>query len=558
MAEYWNLERLTREWTARGLNRRDLMRLIGGGAGMTALLTMMGVRPEGAAAQGEGAQVRVLWRQPVTLNPLFSTSGNEQQVERLMFGALVKMSGDLVPTPDLCESIDVSDDAKVYTFKLKSGITFTDGQPLTAQDVVFTLERALDAKTGSIWRGRLLGIDGAQAYSDGTADSVSGIATPDDLTVQLTMANADAAFLPNFCNFSGLGIMPRHVLESVAPDQLQAHDFSLNPSVTAGAYKFVQFQPDQLLEMEANPNYVGGAPAVDRIFLRILTVDVGLAELETGGLDLMSLPVSESERVRGFQNVTVVAVPSPSIDFFAVNVERPYLQNKQVRKAMMHAIDREGIVAQVLQGEGTVVNSSIIGPDWMGIPEGLDPYEYDPDKAKQLLTDSGFDTNQSIEIMHLPGNKEKDAAVVIMQEQLRQVGFKIEIRNVEVAELNERYIQKTDFDLFYNSGGVFRADPGISATYFLTRNFTPAGGNGSHYSNPQVDDLFAQGQAAPTQEERKTIYTQIAQILNDELPWIFLWSPNSLYGVNNRLQGFVAPSYTDNKFWNAETWSVTG
>ncbi|MEA2512631.1 MAG: peptide/nickel transport system substrate-binding protein [Thermomicrobiales bacterium] len=557
MAEYWNLDRLAQEWTARGLSRRDLMRLVAGGAGMTALLTVMGRSPEGVAAQGSGAQVSVLWKDPVTLNPLFSTSGSEQQVERLMFGALVKMSGDLVPTPDLSESIDVSEDAKIYTFKLKSGITFTDGQPLTSKDVAFTLERALDSRTASIWRGRLLGIEGAEAFSNQEATTISGLATPDDLTVQITLTTPDASFLPIFCNFSGLGIMPNHVLGGIAPDQLQAHPFSLAPDVTAGAYKFVRFEPNQFLEIESNPNYVGGAPAVERIFLRILTTDVGQAQLETGEIDLMSLPVSEAERVRGLANVTVVSVPSPSMDFLALNLERPYLQNKAMRQAMMHAIDREGIVKQVLQGEGTVVNSPIFGPDWMGIPEGLAPYPYDPDKAKELIASSGFDTSQALSIMHLPGTKEKDAAIAIMQEQLRQVGFKVDILQVDVAELNRRYIQEADFDLFYNAGGVFRADPGISGTYFLTRNFTPNGGNGSHYSNPTVDDLYAKGQAAPTPEERKAVYTDLAKILNDELPWIFLWSPNSLYAASKRLQGFVPPSYTDNKFWNAETWTVT-
>jgi peptide/nickel transport system substrate-binding protein len=351
--------------------------------------------------------------------------------------------------------------------------------------------------------------------------------------------------------------MPNHVLGGIAPDQLQAHPFSLAPDVTAGAYKFVRFEPNQFLEVESNPNYVGGAPAVERIFLRILTTDVGQAQLETGEIDLMSLPVSEAERVRGLANVTVVSVPSPSMDFLALNLERPYLQNKAMRQAMMHAIDREGIVKQVLQGEGTVVNSPIFGPDWMGVPEGLAPYPYDPDKAKELLASSGFDTSQALSIMHLPGTKEKDAAIAIMQEQLRQVGFKVDILQVDVAELNRRYIQEADFDLFYNAGGVFRADPGISGTYFLTRNFTPNGGNGSHYSNPTVDDLYAKGQAAPTPEERKAVYTDLAKILNDELPWIFLWSPNSLYAASKRLQGFVPPSYTDNKFWNAETWTVT-
>jgi ABC-type transport system substrate-binding protein len=197
----------------------------------------------------------------------------------------------------------------------------------------------------------------------------------------------------------------------------------------------------------------------------------------------------------------------------------------------------------------------------MGIPEGLNEYPYDPDKAKQLLDSSGFDKSQKLEILHLPvasgGSKEKDAAVAIMQQQLKQVGFNIDIRNIDVNELNTRYVEKADFDIFYNGGGVFRADPSISGSYFLTRNFTPNGGNASHYSNPQVDDLYAQGQAAGDQAQRKQIYTEIAKILNDEVPWIYLWSPNSIYAASSRLQGFVAPSYVDNKLWNAETWSVT-
>ena len=140
MAQRWNLDRLAAEWEARGLDRRELLRLVAGGSAMTAIITLMGTKPLDAAAapavqEGEG-QINVLWRQPVTLNPLYSTSGSEQQVERLMFGALVKMSGDLVPTPDLAESIDVSDDVTVYTFNLHQDITFNDGEPLTAEDVV--------------------------------------------------------------------------------------------------------------------------------------------------------------------------------------------------------------------------------------------------------------------------------------------------------------------------------------------------------------------------------------------------------------------------------------
>lgn len=561
MAEFWNMDRLAAEWEARGLDRRELFKVVAGGSALTAIMTLMGTRPLGAsaapAAQGAPNQVTVLWRQPVTLNPLYSTSGTEQQVERLMFGALVKMSGDLVPTPDLAESIDVSDDATVYTFNLHQNITFNDGEPLTSEDVVFTLETALNPEAGAIWRGRLLGIAGAEEFGDGTADSVSGIVAVDDYTVEITLAEPDSAFLPIICNFSGMGILPKHVLGDVPPDQLQAHAFSMAPDVSAGAYQFSQFQPDQFLELKANPDYFGGAPAIETMIMRIVTPNVGITQLETGEMDIMTLPVSEAERIRSLPNVTVIAVPSPSMDFLALNLNREFLQNPDLRKAMMHAIDREGIVASVLQGEGQVVNSPIFGPEWMGVPEGLEPYPYDPELAAQLLADSGFDTSQVIQIMHLPDQGVKDAVVNIIQEQWRSVGIQAEILQVDVAELNRRYITENDFDVFYNAGGVFRADPSISGSYFLTRNFTPGGGNGSHYSNERVDELYAEGQATGDPEARKAAYTEIAQILNEELPWIFLWSPNSLYAVNNRVVGFEAPSYVDNKLWNAEDWSLS-
>jgi peptide/nickel transport system substrate-binding protein len=564
MAEFWNLDQLTEAWEARGLDRRELLRLIAGGAGMSAMLALLGASPRSAAAQdaspaaAQGGQISVLWRTPITLSPIHSTSGNEQQVERLMFGALIKMSDKLEVTPDLAESVEVSDDAKVYTFKLHQNITFSDGQPLTAKDVVFTFERAVLRETGSYWRGRLLGIDGAEAFGEGQADSISGLATPDDYTVVVTLAQPDSAFLVNLGNFSGLGIMPQHILGEVPPDQMQEHPFSMEPTVTAGAFKFVRYEADQFLEIERNPEYFGDPPPLDRIFLRILTPDVGLAQIETGELNLMTLPVSEAERVRGLPGAVVASVPSPSMSFLALNMERPYLQSKELRQAMIYAIDRQGILEQVYQGEGEVVNSPIFGPEWMGTPEGLNPYEYDPDKAKELLTSSGYDPGQVIQFMTIPGNsKEGDATVAIIQEQLRQVGFNIEILQVDVAESGRRFVQETDYDMNFGGGGVFRADPSVSGTYFLTRTFSPNGGNYSHYSNPQIDELYAQGQAVKEPEERKKIYTEIAKILNDELPWIYLWSPNSLYALTDNLQGFAPPSYIDNKLWNAETWSVS-
>jgi peptide/nickel transport system substrate-binding protein len=310
--------------------------------------------------------------------------------------------------------------------------------------------------------------------------------------------------------------------------------------------------------MERNDTYWGEPAPLDRIFMRIIDTDVSLAQLETGEIDVVSVPVSELERIQGVESATVISVPSPSMDFLTINMELDYLADKNLHKALMHAIDREGIVREIYAGEATVVNSPIFGPEWMGVPEGLDPYEYDTDKAAEYLAESGWDTGRTVEILHVPGTaSERDTAIQIIQEQWRQIGFQTEILQVDAAEANRRSIQATEFELRTIGGGVFRADPGVSGTYMTTRTWTPAGGNYGHYSNPEIDELYDAAQAAADPEERRELYTEIALILNDELPWLYLYSPNSIYATSNRLAGYEAPSYIDNKLWNAETWSVS-
>jgi ABC-type transport system substrate-binding protein len=511
-----------------------------------------------AAGAQKGGKVYVLWRSPVSLNPLFSTAGSEQQVERLIFGALVKMNDKLEPVPDMAQKIEAAPDAKSYTFTLHDNVKFSDGTPLTTSDVRFTLERGIDTRTGSYWGGRLSNIAGAKEYSAQQADSVSGIATPDDKTVTISLADPDAAFLVTLCNFSGLGILPEHILKDVAPDQLQKHSFSLKPTVSAGAFKFVQYQTDQFLELARNDTYWGDPAPLDSIFLQILQPDVALAQLETGKIDLMTAAVEDSDRIKGMAGAQLLSVPSPSMDFLAINMERDFLQDKRIHQAMMYAIDRKGILEQIYQGQGEITNSPIFGPQWMGVPDGLNTYDHDPDKAKQLLKDANWDSGRTVEILHTPNvNKERDTAVQIIQNQWQSVGLNAKITQVDAAEGNRRTIQASDYDIRTVGGGVFRADPAVSGSYMTTATWTPKGGNYGHYSNPDVDKLYTEAQGKSSLDERKQLYTQIAKILNDELPWIFLYSPNSFYGATKRLVGFQPPSYIDNKLWNAETWSVS-
>jgi ABC-type transport system substrate-binding protein len=549
------LDKLAKFQTGKGLSRRRLLQATAGAAALTAVGTLNPTTVDQILAQdASGGEVKMLIRKPSTLNPLFSTSGNEQQIERLVMGALVKSNDKLAPVADLAETFEGTPDGLSYTFKLRSGLVFNDGTPLTSRDVAFTFETAAKPATGSVWQGRILAIAGAQDFADGKATSISGVETPDDLTVKVTLAAPDGTFLLTLADYSGLGILPEHALKDIAPDQLKNKTY-LEPEVTAGAYNLVKYEVDQYIELARSDTYTPKRPALDRILLPIREPSVAIADMEIGDLDIMRLPLDEVDSVEKMTNVSLSSVISPSMDHIVLNLTRPYLQDKRLRQAMMHAIDRKSIVESLLQGRGEVVNSPIFGPDWMGIPEGLNTYDYDPDKAKALLAEMNWDANQKIVALTVtPGEWYGEVAA----QQINDVGIKFELLLVDVSQLLDEILkEEPTYDSFLNGGDTYRADPNIASLFYATSQFSPAGGNMCHYSNPELDQLFVDGRASNDLTKRKEIYTKAAQILNEDVPNLFLWSPNSFFAVNNRVQGFAGPGYSDNRLWNAEDWSVT-
>ncbi len=527
--------------------------------------TAASAAPSAAAGGATGGQVSIYWTKPSTIHPLFSTAGVEQGVERQIFGALMRMNDKLTPVPDLAEKVEASADAKVWTFTLKKGLTFSDGKPLTAKDVVFTFERAIDKRSGSYWSSRLSIIDGAADYAVQKADTIKGLETPDEYTIKITLTAADAVWTQTISDFAGLCILPSHILKDTPPDQMAKSAFAFAPTPAAGAFVYSDWKADQYLEIKRNESYGAGTKAkLDKIFCKVLTQqDVGIAQLEKGEIDLMVVPVTEAERLRKNANLTVTSTPAPSVSFLALNIDRPFFKDKRIRQAMLYALDREAMAKEILKGEATVVNSTIIGPDWMGTPEGLVTYGYDVNKAKQLLKEANWDASQKVALMYTPGDKINDALVPIMQQLFKDAGIALDLLTVDTPEYNRRAVVGAtaqaagDFDIALVGGGVFRQDPNVSAKYFETVSFTPAGANYGHYSNPQVDELFKQGRAITDTTQRKQIYTKLAKILNDEVPWIYLWSPNSIHAYNKRLVGFKPPSYATHLVWNAEDWSVT-
>ncbi|MGH2549270.1 MAG: ABC transporter substrate-binding protein, partial [Thermomicrobiales bacterium] len=236
-----------------------------------------------------------------------------------------------------------------------------------------------------------------------------------------------------------------------------------------------------------------------------------------------------------------------------VNNER--VTDKRVRQAMMYGTDRKALLDAVLLGQGELVYSTIIGPEWAKYSD-LNTYDFDPEKAKTLVAESGWDTSKSLKLTWSKGFQPVELAAPVFQQQMADIGIKIELFPQETAAYVKSVVTEPDFDLFWAGGGSYRLDPDVSSSYYMTINFTPTGSNTTHYSSPELDDLFTEGRGTTDIPTRTEIYHKAATILNEDVPTLFWWSDNQIFGVNNKLQG-VKSGPNQYIWWNIQEWSFS-
>lgn len=551
-------------------------RLIATGASVAggALIARAGFAPGHASAQDAtpevrplGGTVRIAFETPATLNPLFSTAGVEQGVERQIYGALVMMTAASGPQLDLASAIDAAPDALRYTFTLADGLTFSDGVALTSADVAFTFERAMHPETGSVWHSRFQNIQGADTYAGEGVEAIPGIETPDEKTVVHNLVSPAATWLVTLGDFAGFCILPKHAFEQYAPADLQDAPFSLAPGPGAGAFTFGEYQADQFVSLNRNDFYDPPKANVDQLLLSILPQTVtAMTQLQAGEIDLLTVSVPDMSLVEENPNLTLSAEPSVQIQALAPNSTRPAFADKRVRQAMHYALDREGIASELFRGYARVINSPFFGWEWEdGQAPVSNTYPYDPDVARSLLADAGWTSDQfDIKMHYIPGDPFAESVINIVQQQYAEVGIHYELVQVDVAEYTERAgagapidgSSTSDFDLLMVTGGVMGSDPDVTARYLSTDAWSPHGSNRVHFSNARVDELFVAGRATTDVEARKAIYQEIAEIVNDEAIWIFLFQLNAIYGVNNRLKGFKAPGHPGRVISAAHEWWI--
>lgn len=502
-----------------------------------------------ASASGSNSTLNMfLYQNPAgVFSPLAPASGPDQQTMSLIYEGLLGVDNNYQLQPEIASSYDVSPDSTTFTFHLRPGLKWSDGQPLTSADVLFTYDVMANPKSGSATAANYTAVQGVSAFVAGKASSISGFSAPNPTTFVIKATSPDVGLL---ALIGTVDILPKHILGNVPVAQLGNDPYFHAPTVASGPFKFVTFKPNQYVEVTANPEYRDPAK-IKTIFLKPMTNDSATAELSNGELDIASFPATDLSTVQGFKNVTIDQGTSAGFVRIVLNQRKSYFQNVLVRQAFLYAVNRAQIVSKVLYGKGSVQNSDFFGPD---DPSGMNSYPYDPAKAKQLLTQAGWDFSRTITLQWVPGQADRDAAATIVQSELAAIGVKVALHQETAAEAASL---STSFDMDMYGGGNYATSPwSVNAITNCSAAY-PNGANNQAFCDPTLDKMMASANAIADPTARAAAYDKAILQENKDADEMWLYDPDGLWGVSSRVHGFKAPGASADPFWDPAAWSLS-
>lgn len=477
-------------------------------------------------------------------NPILEDDegGYDFLINDLVFDPLFDLNERLEPVPNLAERWEFSADGRAITFFLRQDVRWHDDTAFTSHDVAFTFWSMMHPEyQGYLWGG-LDKIQGALAFHEGKADSVRGIEVLDEYTIRFTLQEP---YAPLFMNLRR-GIIPAHLLAEVPPARLPQHDFNRRP-VGTGPFRFVRYVEDRYVELEAYEGYHRGRPYVDRVVYRVMVPEGSLDLLARGELDMVEVTAGTVSQVEALGVAGIYRYPDLGYQYLGLNLKRPFFQDRRVRQALAHAIDRERLVQQVLAGEGEVVNGPIPPASWAYAAD-LKGYPYDPTQARALLQEAGWEDRDGngvlerdgrefrITLVYPAGNPAREATAPLIRDDLAAVGISVEPRKLSFDDFMGRVFDRRDFDGYLLGWGL-AADPDPSPVW-LSAQAAPGGWNPSGFEDDESDRLLKAAVATFDRDVRKTLYDEWQRLIHEEAPYVFLYSPYRIVAMNTRVKGF--------------------
>lgn len=450
---------------------------------------------------------------PTTLDPALIVDVTGGLISAKLFNGLVRLGDDLSIQPDIAESWSISRDSLTYTFNLRSNVYFSNEREVKAYDFKYSFKRVLDPKTRSPNTWVLENILGADEFMEGRADDVKGIRIIDDYTLEIHLKKPFSPFL-SLLAMTAAYVVPEEEVKRWGPD------FSSHP-VGTGPFVLKEWLPNRELRLERREDYFDLPANVKGIIYRIIPEDLtAVVEFELGNLDIITIPASEYLRYKSdskWQNL-ISSIKGLNTYYLGLNCSKPPFDNLNLRKAMNYAIDREKILNTIYERRGRLSSGPV--PDIIRRWDISYPYEYNPEKARELIKREGL--NGIAINFYITADQEVVDIAEVIQSYIMAVGIDVKIKQLEWSAYKEA-INNGEPDMFYLSWWADYPDPENFLFPLFHSSNHGAAGNRTRYTNLTVDSLIKKGQHVLDEKMRDLYYRQAEDIITKEVPWVFLW-----------------------------------
>lgn len=513
------------------------------------LMLVLMVVSFGVSAQAVPDTIVLTWsRNPDGLFADFATTVTASYAMAPIYNGLAGKDGSGNVIPELAESWDVSDDQLTWTFHLRQGVLWHDGEPFTADDVKFTFEFPADPNyQGSAYDSSILG---AAEKKAGEATEVAGIQVIDDHTVSFTTTEPVALFLQTTAQRF---IVAQHVLGDIPVADLGTSSQIRQP-IGTGPYRVVSYTPDESIIYEAFDGFWGEAPKVRNYIWRIVPdPSVQITELLNGNLDIVpEVLADEFASLQATDGITALQLPGVNTPQLLMNENQPYFADARVRRAMYYAIDRQGLVDAIAAGLGKVFDT-VTHPSLPEFNANLTTTLYDPEQAKALLAEAGWtdeDGDGKLEShgvaglddgtpfsfeLGAPANPPLYGQVAqVVQQNLQQIGIEANINLVDFGVFFSTYLSGTS-DYVMGVSGWFNLVFPPQAEYEANLVSTGPNTQYTHFNNPELDELVAEAATTFDDAARNALYARVQEIVQEQAPIIFLFRPDTLSAYNSKL-----------------------
>ncbi|CAM3571882.1 glutathione ABC transporter substrate-binding protein GsiB [Aeromicrobium ponti] len=457
----------------------------------------------------------------ISMDPHDTNDTLSYSAQKTMLEGLVGFDKEMNVIPVLAEEYTANEDATEFTFKLREGIVFHDGEPFNAEAVKANVDRLADP-ANNLKRHSLFAI-------------VKETQVVDDYTVKVVLSEPFGAMINNFAHPAAMMLSPKAL-------ETYGKDVSQHP-VGTGQYVFEDWKPGDHLKVKKNESYWNGAPNADSITFKP-TPENGarVAMLQTGEADFIyPVPSEQASSINGKDGVMVENSPSIIVRYMAMNTLKKPFDDKRVRQAINYAVNKEAFVKVVMNGYSSVLDS-IIAPNTQFYSKQT-PYEFNLEKAKELLKEAGYENGFEATVWG-SNNSSSIKGMEFMQQQLAQIGIKLEVVPMEAGTMSEKIWsvenpEDAELELYYGgwSPSTGDADWGIRPLLGGKDAFPPKSYNTAYYNSEEANNLIAEALSTADPDKRKASYEKVQKLLWDEAPWTFLSVDDTMAGKKNYLEG---------------------